>query len=149
MKTKLVIFILTAGISALSAQSENRERGARPNPAAIFDRADANGDEFLDLKELTELRATIQQGPGGNRGRPNAGNQEETADNAAPPPAPADDQRGPGGRGARQMPSAEEMLASMDKNEDGKIARDEFNMGNRRGRGGQGGGEGQRAKKPE
>ena len=148
MKIQLVIFILTAGISTLAAQSQDRERGPRPDAGAIFDRADANGDSFVDLNELTEFRATMQRGPGGNRGRPTAENEEASAENAPPPPPQGEGQRAPRGRGARQMPSAEEMLASMDKNEDGKIARDEFTMGNRRGRG-PGGGQGERAKRPE
>jgi hypothetical protein len=144
MKTSIVLLILTAGLSSLAAQSEERQRPQRPNPAEIFKAADTNEDGFVDLKELTTFRATIPQGRGGNRRGANA-------ENATPPPRP-EGQTGPGARGGRQMPSAEDMLASMDKNEDGKLAPEEFTMENRRGRGGPGGpgrGEGQRARSPE
>jgi len=144
MKTTLVLIILTAGLSNLAAQTEEAQRPQRPDPAEIFKAADTDKDGFLNLKELIEYRANMPQGRGGNRARPNA--------EAGAPPARAEGQGGPGGRGGRQMPNAEEMLTSMDKNEDGKIAPDEFTMGNRRGRGGPGGegrGPGGRAQRPE
>ena len=140
MKTKLIFVILTAGLTALSAQSEDRERGPRPDMDTIFANADANQDTVLDLKEFEAFRATMQHGPRGNRRGPNAENDS---------PSPRQEgQRGRGGRGGRPMPTAEEMFASLDKNEDGKIARDEFTLGNRRGRG-PGGGQGERARGPE
>jgi hypothetical protein len=141
MKSTLVFLILTAAISSLAAQSEERQRPQRPDPAQIFKTADTDKDGFLDL---TAFQAKMPQGRGGNRGGP-------AGENATPPP---EGRGGPGGPGGRQMPTAEEMMASMDKNIDGKIAPDEFTMGNRRGPGagrGEGPGEGQkpRAKKPE
>ncbi|MDA9764463.1 hypothetical protein N9C83_03790 [Opitutales bacterium] len=149
MKTLLALLILTAGISSLAAQTQDRERPERPqrpDSAQVFKTADTNEDGFLDLKELTAFRENMPVGRGrGGRGGPPAAN----ADNNAPAPKPAEGQRERGGRG---MPTAEDMLAQMDKNEDGKIAPDEFTMGNRRGRGGQGGpagGEGRRSRPPE
>jgi hypothetical protein len=148
MKTTLTICILAAGVTSLSAQPGDRERGQRPDPAAIFERADTNKDTFLDLTEFTAFRATVQRGPRGNRG-PNAGDDTD----AARPPrgerqGPQAGQGRPEGRGPRNQPTAEEMFATMDKNDDGKIAQDEFTLGNRQGRGpGRGPGEG--AKKPE
>ena len=145
MKTSLVLLILTAGLSSLAAQSEERQRPPRPNPAEVFKAADTNDDGFVDLKELTAFRDTIPQGRGGNRGGANA-------ENATPPPRPEGQGGPPGARGGRQLPSAEDMMVSMDKNEDGKLAPEEFTMGGRRGRGGPGGpgrGEGQRANSPE
>ena len=142
MKTKLVIFILTAGVSALSAQSEERQRPQRPDPAQIFKTADTNEDGFLDLKEMAAFRATMNQGRRGGQG---GGNRPADAENDAPPPR----EGGQGRQGGRQMPTAEEMLASMDKNEDGKVAPDEFTLDNRRGRSGPGGPGGNRAQRPE
>jgi Ca2+-binding EF-hand superfamily protein len=143
MKNTLVLLILTAGISTLAAQTEDRQRPQRPDPKEIFKTADIDKDGFLDLKELTTFRDTMAQGRGGNRGGPNAGND------ASPPREGANG--GPGGQGRGQAVTPEEMMANMDKNKDGKIAPDEFTMGNRRGPGaeGQPGGKGARAKKPE
>jgi hypothetical protein len=106
METKLVISILAAGISTMSAQSEERQRGPRENPGAIFDRADANKDEFVDLKELTAFRASMQQGQRGNQGRggPNADAQErpEGAPAARPPRGETGNSQSPRGqRGPR------------------------------------------------
>lgn len=143
MKTSIVLLILTAGISSLAAQDRERpERPQRPDPAQIFAQADTNEDGFLDLKEITAFRDNMPGRGRGGRGGPPAAN----ADNDAPAPQAGEGQRGRGGRG---MPTAEDMLAQMDKNEDGKIAPDEFTMGNRRGRGGPGGGEGRRARAPK
>jgi len=165
MKTKLVIFILAAGVCTLSAQPQERERGQRGNqgPGAMFDRADANKDDFVDLKELTAFRESMQQAQGGNRGRgaPNTENLEAPeGETTRPPRGGNSNQQGQGARGQRgprEMPSAEVMLKTMGKDEDGKISREEFSMGNQRqgrgpGRGqgqGQGRGPAERAKAPE
>lgn len=143
MKTTVVLVILTAGLSSLAAQDTDRkrpERPQRPDPARIFNQADLDQDGFLDLTELTALRDNMPTGRGGRNGGPRG----ENAD--TPPP---EDQRDPGARRGRQMPSAEDMMAAMDKNKDGKLAPEEFTLGNRRGRGGPGEGEGRRAKRPE
>ena len=146
MKTSIVLLILTAGITSLAAQDRERperpERPQRPDPAQFFAQADTDKSGFLNLEEFTALRDKMPSRGRGGRGGPPAAN---TNDN---PPAPqaGEGQRGRGGRG---MPTAEEMFAQLDKNEDGKIAPDEFTMGNRRGRGGPGGGEGRRARAPK
>ncbi|MCB1122081.1 MAG: EF-hand domain-containing protein [Verrucomicrobiae bacterium] len=146
MNRLFVFVLLTAGISTLAAQTEDRPRPQRPDPAEIFKTADLDKDGYLDVKEFTEFRAKMPQGRGGPRGGANA-------ENDAPPPR-GNEQAGPGGPRARQMPTAEEMFAMMDKDKDGKIAPDEFVLGNRRGPGagrgaGPGDGERPRAKRPE
>lgn len=148
MKTKLVICLLAAGVTSLSAQTEERQRPQRPDPAKVFETADTNKDTFVDLEEFTAFRETMGRGPRGNRG-PNAEgrNAGDNAERARPPRG--EGQGGPGPRGQRTPPTVEEMFATMDKNEDGKIAQDEFNMGNRQGRGPGARGQGGRAQKPE
>ena len=147
MKTSLVILILTAGIASLAAQDRERperpERPQRPDPPQIFASADTNEDGYLDLQEFTAFRENMPspRGPRGPRG--------ESAENDAQPAPQTEGQRGRGGRGGRGMPSAEDMFGMLDKNEDGKIAPEEFTLGNRRGRGGPGGGEGRRARPPQ
>ncbi len=146
MKTSIVLLILTAGISSLAAQDRERpERPQRPDPAQIFAQADTDESGFLDLEELTAFRENMPARGRGGRGGPPAASADD-AENDAPPAQSSEGQRG---RGGRSMPTAEEMFAFMDKNEDGKIAPDEFTIGNRRGRGGPGAGEGRRAKAPE
>lgn len=146
MKTKLILIILTVGLSSLAAQTEERQRSQRPDPTQIFKAADTDNDGLLNLEELTALRANMAQERGGNRGGPNA---EEGA------PPPAERQGRQGGRGPRVMSSVEDMMARMDTDKDGKLSQKEFASANQRqgrGRGpgrGQGGGDGQRARQPE
>ena len=149
MKTILITCLMVASVTALSAQSEDRERGPRPDPATIFKAADTNEDSFIDMAEFTAFRENMPRGPrGGNRGANAEGrNSGDTANSARPPRG--EGQGRPEGRGPRNAPTAEEMFATMDKNEDGKIAQDEFTMGNRQGRGPGGRGQGGRAQKPE
>ena len=150
MKTPLTLLLCAACLTPLAAQDRERperaERPQRPDPAQFFANADTNEDGYLDLSEFTAFRDNMpgQRGPRGPRGP-----RGESAENDTPPAPQAEGQRGRGGRGGRGMPSAEDMFALLDKNEDGKIAPDEFNLGNRRGRGGPGGGEGRRARTPK
>lgn len=139
---------MAASFTALSAQSEDRERGPRPDPASIFKAADTNKDSFLDMAEFTTFRENMPRGPRGDRGANAAGrNSSDTPDAARPPRG--ERQGRPEGRGPRNAPTAEEMFANLDKNDDGKIAPDEFTIGNRQGRGPGGPGQGGKAKKPE
>jgi len=88
--------------------------------------ADANGDQFVDIEELTRFFATPRKpGKGRQRGGDAPGEGMPVGPDGGPPGAPGGAEAGPGDRPyVREM--AEGILRRLDKDGDGRISGDEI-----------------------